>query len=55
MVAGIPCAVDQVPKYHAMGFRFFNVISDYRCMVQALTKVQSDLGAAGFPLQNRLG
>ncbi|WP_414662555.1 HpcH/HpaI aldolase family protein [Horticoccus sp. 23ND18S-11] len=54
-VAGIPCAVDQVPKYHAMGFRFFNVISDYRGLVQSLTKVQADLGAAGFPLQNRLG
>jgi 4-hydroxy-2-oxoheptanedioate aldolase len=54
-VAGIPCAVDQVAKYHALGFRFFNVISDYRCLLHGLQKVQTDLGAAGFPLENRLG
>ena len=54
-VAGIPCAVDQVAKYHALGFRFFNVISDYRCLLHGLQKVQADLGAAGFPLENRLG
>lgn len=52
--AGIPCAVDQVPKYHAMGFRFFNVISDFRLMLNGLLKVQADLKAAGFPIENRL-
>lgn len=31
-VAAIPCAPEQVKKYHAMGFRFFNVISDFRCV-----------------------
>jgi len=46
--------VDQVGKYHAMGFRFFNVISDYRCLVNSLAKVQAELGAAGFPLENRI-
>ena len=39
--AGIPCAADQVAKYRALGFTFFNVISDYRCVAhgvkQALT------------------
>jgi 4-hydroxy-2-oxoheptanedioate aldolase len=29
-VAGIPCAPDQVAKYREMGYRFFNVFSDYR-------------------------
>lgn len=31
-VAGIPCAPEQVKGYHEMGFRFFNVMSDYRCV-----------------------
>lgn len=44
-VAGIPCALDQVKKYHGMGYRFFNVISDYRCLVNGLKKVKADLGA----------
>jgi 4-hydroxy-2-oxoheptanedioate aldolase len=52
-VAGIPCATDQVARYHALGFRFFNVISDYRCLLNGLNKVQSDLQAAGFPLTPR--
>ena len=34
--AGIPCAADQVPKYRALGFTFFNVISDYRCVMQGI-------------------
>lgn len=51
--AGIPCAPDQVAKYQAMGFGFFNVISDYRCLISGLTKVQLDLRAAGIPLISR--
>jgi 2-keto-3-deoxy-L-rhamnonate aldolase RhmA len=31
-VAAIPCAPEQVKGYHDMGFRFFNVISDFRCV-----------------------
>ena len=31
-VAAIPCAPEQVKAYHDMGFRFFNVTSDYRCV-----------------------
>ena len=34
--AGIPCAADQVPKYRALGFDFFNVISDFRCVAQGM-------------------
>jgi 4-hydroxy-2-oxoheptanedioate aldolase len=34
--AGIPCAADQVPKYRALGYTFFNIISDYRCIVQGV-------------------
>ena len=34
--AGIPCAADQLAKYRALGFTFFNVISDYRCITHGL-------------------
>ena len=34
--AGIPCAADQVPKYRALGYTFFNVVSDYRCVVHGM-------------------
>ncbi|MDZ4286963.1 MAG: aldolase/citrate lyase family protein [Prosthecobacter sp.] len=35
-VAGIPCAPEQVQGYHAMGYRFFNIISDYRCVIHGM-------------------
>ncbi|MDO8543114.1 MAG: aldolase/citrate lyase family protein [Opitutaceae bacterium] len=41
--AGIPCAADQVAKYRALGYSFFNVVSDYRCVVNGL---KSALAAA---------
>ena len=45
--AGIPCAADQVPMYREIGFTFFNVISDYRCVAnglkQALATARSGL------------
>jgi 4-hydroxy-2-oxoheptanedioate aldolase len=34
--AGIPCAADQVAKYRALGYTFFNVISDFRCIVKGV-------------------
>ena len=34
--AGIPCAADQVARYRALGYTFFNVISDFRCVVQGV-------------------
>ncbi|MEY4939091.1 MAG: hypothetical protein RIQ93_826 [Verrucomicrobiota bacterium] len=49
-VAAIPCPPDQVRKYHDLGFRFFNVTSDYRCVLNSLFKTQADLTALGFPL-----
>jgi 4-hydroxy-2-oxoheptanedioate aldolase len=42
--AGIPCAADQVARYRALGYTFFNVISDYRCVAQG---VKHALAAAG--------
>jgi hypothetical protein len=36
-----------------MGFRFFNTISDYRCVLNGLNKTQADLQAAGFNLTAR--
>ena len=33
--AGIPCAPEQVARYRQLGFRFFNVFSDYRGVFNA--------------------
>jgi 4-hydroxy-2-oxoheptanedioate aldolase len=44
-VAGIPCAPEQVRDYHAMGYRFFNIISDYRCVFHGLKAAR---GAVNF-------
>ena len=52
-VAGIPCPPDQVEKYYGMGYRFFNVVSDYRCMLNGLLKVQAELGAGSIQLKNQ--
>lgn len=35
-VAAIPCAPAEVSLYQQMGYRFFNVISDFRCLVSGL-------------------
>jgi 2-keto-3-deoxy-L-rhamnonate aldolase RhmA len=43
-VAGIPCAPEQVREYQAMGYRFFNIISDYRCVMQGLKAAQMATG-----------
>jgi 4-hydroxy-2-oxoheptanedioate aldolase len=47
-VAGLPCAPERVPFYHEMGFRFFNVTSDYRCVCDGLRGTVAALQAAGF-------
>ena len=44
--AGIPCAADQVAKYRAMGYTFFNVISDYRCVAQGMPAALATARAA---------
>jgi 4-hydroxy-2-oxoheptanedioate aldolase len=43
-VAGIPCAASQVQKYYDLGYRFFNVLSDYRCLVDGFKKAKAELG-----------
>ena len=40
-VAAIPCAPELVKKYHAMGFRFFNVISDFRCVSSGMKSARA--------------
>lgn len=35
-LAGIPCAPERVRGYRDMGYRFFNIISDYRCVFHGL-------------------
>ena len=49
-VAGLPCAAEQVPFYHDMGFRYFNVISDYRCVFDGLKNTAATLAGRGFEL-----
>ena len=43
-VAGIPCAPEQVQGYHDMGYRFFNVISDYRCVINGMKTARAETG-----------
>jgi 4-hydroxy-2-oxoheptanedioate aldolase len=43
-VAGIPCAPEQVASYQAMGFQFFNIISDYRCVFNGLKAARAASG-----------
>ena len=46
-VAAIPCAPEQVQGYQEMGFRFFNVISDYRCVFHGLKAARAAVVAKG--------
>lgn len=46
--AGIPCTPEHVKKYHDLGFRFFNVASDYRCLVSGLKKSKTDVASLGL-------
>jgi 2-keto-3-deoxy-L-rhamnonate aldolase RhmA len=41
-MAGIPCAPEQVREYYDLGFRFFNIASDYRCVINGLRKARAD-------------
>jgi 2-keto-3-deoxy-L-rhamnonate aldolase RhmA len=45
-VAGIPCAPEQVQGYHDMGYRFFNVISDYRCVFHGMKAAREATGVS---------
>jgi 4-hydroxy-2-oxoheptanedioate aldolase len=42
--AAIPCAPDQVRTYQAMGYRFFNVTSDYRCVSTGMKAARAAVG-----------
>ena len=42
-VAAIPCAPEQVQSYREMGFRFFNVTSDYRCVFQGMKAARASV------------
>jgi 4-hydroxy-2-oxoheptanedioate aldolase len=43
-VAGVPCFPAQVAQYHEMGYRFFNVFSDYRCLINGFDQARTELG-----------
>lgn len=51
-VAGIPCPVEQIGHYRQMGYRFFNVTSDHRCVTNGLKKTLADLQTLGLSLEN---
>jgi 2-keto-3-deoxy-L-rhamnonate aldolase RhmA len=42
-VAAIPCAPEQVQSSREMGFRFFNVTSDYRCVFQGMKAARASV------------
>jgi 4-hydroxy-2-oxoheptanedioate aldolase len=44
-IAGIPCAPEQVAQFHQMGYRFFNVMSDYRCLMDGFSQAKAKLGS----------
>ena len=44
-VAGIPCAPAQVERYYDLGYRFFNVLSDYRCLLDGFNQAKTKLGS----------
>jgi 4-hydroxy-2-oxoheptanedioate aldolase len=44
-VAGIPCPAAHVQRYYDLGYRFFAVLSDYRCLINGCNQVKADLGA----------
>jgi 4-hydroxy-2-oxoheptanedioate aldolase len=52
-VAGIPCLASQVAKYRELGFRFLNVVSDYRCMQIGLKQAMAELETQGVRLTAR--
>ena len=52
-VAGIPCSPDDVPKHAALGYRFFNVVSDYRCVISGIEHATNAVSAAGFDWRSR--
>jgi 4-hydroxy-2-oxoheptanedioate aldolase len=41
-IAGIPCSPSRVAHYHQLGYRFFNVVSDYRCLINGLAQAKAD-------------
>jgi 4-hydroxy-2-oxoheptanedioate aldolase len=42
--AGIPCAPEQVREFFELGYRFFNVLSDYRCLISGFNEARVKLG-----------
>lgn len=45
-VAGIPCAPEEVVKYRALGYSFFNVVSVFRCISAGLKQALATARAA---------
>ena len=44
--AGLPCGADQVAKYRKLGYDWFNVSSDFRCVSQGLRTARDAARAA---------
>jgi 4-hydroxy-2-oxoheptanedioate aldolase len=49
-IAGIPCPPEKIPMYQHLGFRLFNVISDFKCIKSGLAEVQDALARQNIRL-----
>jgi 4-hydroxy-2-oxoheptanedioate aldolase len=54
-IAGIPCPPDQIPMYQELGYRFFNVTSDFRCVKAGLADTQAALARHHIQLRGHKG
>jgi 4-hydroxy-2-oxoheptanedioate aldolase len=52
-VAGIPSPPENIPQYQNLGFRLFNVTSDFRCVKSGLAQVQTGLAKHNIQLHHR--
>lgn len=52
-IAGIPCLPEKVPQYQKLGFRLFNVTSDFKCVKSGLSEVQTALAKHHIPFSQR--
>lgn len=49
--AGIPCPPEKIPQYQDLGFRLFNVTSDFKCVKSGFAQVQTALAKQNITLR----
>jgi 4-hydroxy-2-oxoheptanedioate aldolase len=52
-IAGIPCPPDKIPHYINLGFRLFNVTSDFKCVKSGFAEVQTALAKHNIQMSQR--